>query len=204
MRRPHLRGYAELRTMRSSRNSLRKRGPLCRAPHKQGNRRAVIPLGPPDRITRGFINLHLPSNTQAILPLRGCQAGRATMVRVTMTTTSRLLAWVCLCLLVGVGPAVAQDDAGSIWGIVTDKVGGLLPGVTVTAQHAATGLARSAVTSEDGDYEIVRLPAGDYEVSVFLPGFRADPTAARVEGAETVVDSFFDDTSTPAVHSRGS
>ena len=67
-------------------------------------------------------------------------------------------------------------------------MGGLLPGVTVTAQHAATGLARSAVTSEDGDYEIARLPAGDYEVSVFLPGFRADPTAARVEGAETVVD----------------
>ncbi len=93
-----------------------------------------------------------------------------------------------LCLLVGVGPAVAQDDAGSIWGIVSDQVGGLLPGVTVTAQHAATGLARSAVTSEDGDYEIARLPAGDYEVSVVLPGFRADPTAARVEGAETVVD----------------
>ena len=47
-----------------------------------------------------------------------------------------------LCLLVGVGPAVAQD-AGSIWGIVSDQVGGLLPGVTVTAQHAATGLART-------------------------------------------------------------
>ena len=92
------------------------------------------------------------------------------------------------CLLVGIGPVIAQDDAGAIWGIVSDQTGGLLPGVTVTAQHAATGLARSAVTSEDGDYEIARLPAGDYEVSVFLPGFRADPTAARVEGAETEVD----------------
>ena len=40
-------------------------------------------------------------------------------------------------------------------------MGGVLPGVTVTAPHAATGLARTAVTSEDGDYEIARLPAGD-------------------------------------------
>ena len=103
-------------------------------------------------------------------------------------TASRLLALGVLCLLVGVGPAVTQADAGSIWGIVSDQVGGLLPGVTVTAQHAATGLARSAVTSEDGDYEIARLPAGDYEVTVFLPGFRGDPTAARVEGAEMIVD----------------
>ena len=110
------------------------------------------------------------------------------MVRVAGDDNFQIACVGVLCLLVGVGPAVAQDGAGSIWGIVGDQVGGLLPGVTVTAQHAATGLARSAVTSEDGDYEIARLPAGDYEVSVFLPGFRADPAAARVEGAETVVD----------------
>ena len=116
------------------------------------------------------------------------KAGKPTMVRVAGDNGFRIACVGVLCLLAGIGPAVAQDDAGSIWGIVTDQVGGLLPGVTVTAQHAATGLARSAVTSEDGDYEIARLPAGDYEVSVFLPGFRADPTAARVAEAETIVD----------------
>ena len=116
------------------------------------------------------------------------KAGKPTMVRVAGDNGFRIACVGVLCLLAGIEPAVAQDDAGSIWGIVSDQVGGLLPGVTVTAQHAATGLARSAVTSEDGDYEIARLPAGDYEVSVFLPGFRADPTAARVAGAETIVD----------------
>lgn len=84
--------------------------------------------------------------------------------------------------------AAGQDDAGSIWGVVADELGGLLPGVTVTVRHDATGLARSAVTGNVGSYEIARLPAGDYEVSVFLPGFRAAPTAARVAGAETIVD----------------
>ena len=131
--------------------------------------------------------MDLPRNTQAIPPL-DCRADRPTMVRVAGDDGLQIACVGVLCLLAGVGPAVAQDDAGSIWGIVSDQVGGLLPGVTVTAQHAATGLARSAVTSEDGDYEIARLPAGDYEVSVFLPGFRADPAAARVAGAETVVD----------------
>ena len=116
------------------------------------------------------------------------EAGRPTVVRVAGDNGFRIACLGVLCLLVGIGPAVAQDDAGSIWGIVSDQVGGLLPGVTVTARHAGTGLARSAVTSEDGDYEIARLPAGDYDVSVFLPGFRADPQPARVEGAETIVD----------------
>ena len=113
---------------------------------------------------------------------------RLLQARVACRRAFRIACVGVACLLVGVGPAVAQDDAGSIWGIASDQTGGLLPGVTVTAQHVATGLARSAVTSEDGDYEIARLPAGDYEVSVFLPGFRADPTAARVAGVETIVD----------------
>ena len=87
-----------------------------------------------------------------------------------------------------VAAAAAQDDAGLIWGVVVDELGGLLPGVTVTARHAATGLGRSAVTDDLGDYEITRLPAGDYEVTAFLRGFRSDPAAVAVAGGEMVVD----------------
>ena len=60
--------------------------------------------------------------------------------------------------------------------------------MTVTVRHDATGLARSAVTGNVGSYEIARLPAGDYEVTAVLPGFRGDPAAATVAGAETIVD----------------
>ena len=48
----------------------------------------------------------------------------------------------------------AQDDDGSIWGVVTDELGGLLPGVTVTARSAATGIARSGATGDVGSYEV--------------------------------------------------
>ena len=92
------------------------------------------------------------------------------------------------CLVLFYAAAVAAQDAGSIWGIVEDELGGLLPGVTVTARHSATGSARSVVTNDAGIYEIAPLPRGDYEVTVFLPGFRADPAAAAVAGSEVVVD----------------
>ena len=83
-------------------------------------------------------------------------------------------------VLFGDAAAAGRDDAGSIWGVVTDELGGLLPGVTVTARHAATGLARSAVTGNVGSYEIARLPPGAYEVTAVLPGFRAAAAAATV------------------------
>ena len=94
----------------------------------------------------------------------------------------------CCLVLFGAAAAAAQDDTGTIWGIVADEVGGVLPGVTVTARHSATGSARIAVTGDAGDYEITRLPAGAYEVTAVLPGFRADPAAATVAGTEAIVD----------------
>ena len=84
--------------------------------------------------------------------------------------------------------AAAQDDDGSIWGVVTDELGGLLPGVTVTVRSPATGIARSGVTGGVGSYEVTRLPAGDYEVTAALPGFRGAAVTATVAGAETIVD----------------
>ena len=92
------------------------------------------------------------------------------------------------CLVLFCAATAAAQDAGSIWGVAEDELGGLLPGVTVTARHSATGLARSVVTNDAGIYEIVPLPRGDYEVTVFLPGFHADPAAAAVAGSEVVVD----------------
>ena len=92
------------------------------------------------------------------------------------------------CLVLFCAVAVSAQDAGSIWGVVEDELGGLLPGVTVTARHSATGLARSVVANEAGIYVIEPLARGDYEVTVFLPGFRADPVAAAVAGSEVIVD----------------
>ena len=91
-----------------------------------------------------------------------------------------------LCLFMGAASAAAgQDDVGSLTGVVLDEIGGVLPGVTVTARSAASGLPRSTVTDAGGAYEIGGLPAGDYEVEAQLAGFLGEPSTVMVGGAAT-------------------
>jgi len=48
----------------------------------------------------------------------------------------------------------------------------VIPGATVEAKSAVTGLVYSAGSSETGNYTLPQLPAGAYEVTVTLPGFK--------------------------------
>jgi hypothetical protein len=59
-------------------------------------------------------------------------------------------------LLLALAPlaAYAQSSNGSISGTATDESGGALPGVSVTAANAATGVSRTVVSNEKGHYEI--------------------------------------------------
>src|SRR5258705_10580950 len=65
-------------------------------------------------------------------------------------------------------PGYAQE--ATVTGTVVDQTGGVLPGVTVTALHEATGNTFVAVTDERGIY---RLPVrvGTYRMQMELPGF---------------------------------
>lgn len=88
-----------------------------------------------------------------------------------MLTISRLAtAW--LVLAVFAVPAYAQRNTGDILGSVKDSSGGVLPGVTITVTHLGTGLVRTVVTNESGDYVVPSLPIGQYEVAAELPGFQ--------------------------------
>jgi hypothetical protein len=68
-------------------------------------------------------------------------------------------------------PHVAAQTAGTVTGTVTDASGAVLPGVTVTARHLATGLVRATATGDEGRYAIASLPPGLYEVRAELDGF---------------------------------
>src|SRR5688572_9749601 len=68
--------------------------------------------------------------------------------------------------------ATAQISTAELNGRVTDSSGAVLPGVTVTATQTATGLARTAVTDENGAYLLSNLPTGPYRLEVALQGFR--------------------------------
>ncbi|MCY4600717.1 MAG: TonB-dependent receptor [Acidobacteria bacterium] len=67
-------------------------------------------------------------------------------------------------------PGIA--GAQQIGGTVTDTTGGVLPGVTVEARSdALIEGVRSAITDGNGQYLIVALAVGDYDVTYSLPGF---------------------------------
>src|SRR6187549_1891837 len=69
-------------------------------------------------------------------------------------------------------PAAAQEFRGSITGTVSDHSKGVLPGVTVTATHAETGVATPVVTNSDGAYLLPFLAPGRYTVAAELMGFK--------------------------------
>src|SRR5258705_11556717 len=66
--------------------------------------------------------------------------------------------------------AMAQTTNGVISGIISDAQGGVLPGVTVTARNAETGLARTVVTESDGRFRLAALPPGRYDIRAELAG----------------------------------
>src|SRR5262249_8703815 len=84
-----------------------------------------------------------------------------------------------LCLLLLALPLCAQRITGDISGNVTDSSGAVMPNVTVTAANAATGLSRSAVTSNSGSYRSPELPIGTYKVTVSAQGFKT--TVQKIE-----------------------
>jgi hypothetical protein len=82
----------------------------------------------------------------------------------------RVLALVCALTVAVVLPAVAQDQRGSIEGIVRDTSGAVLPGVTVEVRNAA-GVVVATTTDEAGVYRFPSLASGNYTVKAELAGF---------------------------------
>src|SRR5437764_3273543 len=68
--------------------------------------------------------------------------------------------------------AAGQEFRGAITGRVSDKSGGVLPGVTVTATNVATNVSSTTVTTGEGLFTIPYLTAGTYSVAAELSGFK--------------------------------
>src|SRR2546427_641195 len=84
----------------------------------------------------------------------------------------------------------AQTFRGAIVGTVIDKTEAPVPGARVTAKNQATGLTRTTVTDDAGDYHLPELPLGDYTAVVEKEGF-APVTQANLRvdvGAERRLD----------------
>ena len=66
----------------------------------------------------------------------------------------------------------AQVLYGSVVGTVKDQTGAVVPGATVTITNAQTGQTREAVTDTAGNYSIINVLVGTYDLSVAMTGFR--------------------------------
>ncbi|HEX5235805.1 MAG TPA: carboxypeptidase regulatory-like domain-containing protein [Silvibacterium sp.] len=67
-------------------------------------------------------------------------------------------------------PAFAQVSA-SLSGHISDQSGAAVPGAMVTADNTDTGISRTVLTDPSGQYRLLELPPGHYEVHASKAGF---------------------------------
>lgn len=102
-------------------------------------------------------------------------------------TRTLMLAALAVALCAAPAPLFAQGNpTGAISGHVVDPEGLALPGVTITVTSPALQGARTAVSSEAGDYIVPFLAPGEYAVTFELSGFGTVKQNVRVQIAETL------------------
>jgi hypothetical protein len=83
----------------------------------------------------------------------------------------------CLALIIGISVAAGYaQQLGTLRGQVTDEFGGALVGATVTAVNQS-GVEKSTVTNDEGNYVIGGLAPGAYTVRAVANGFAINETA---------------------------
>src|SRR5579884_508852 len=78
----------------------------------------------------------------------------------------------------------AQIVSGTILGRAMDESGAAVPKATITLTDPATGLERSAVSDDTGNFAFPQLPPGTYALSATAAGFKT----YRVSGINLLVD----------------
>src|SRR5712692_5650223 len=68
--------------------------------------------------------------------------------------------------------AFAQTDRGTITGTIADPAGAVVAGAKVEARNVDTGTLYEVASTGTGNYTLSQLPAGTYEVSIAVPGFK--------------------------------
>jgi Outer membrane receptor for ferrienterochelin and colicins len=66
----------------------------------------------------------------------------------------------------------AQANAADLTGTVVDPNGAVVPGATVAARNLATNISRTTTSGDDGTYQFIALPPGEYEVTTEATTFK--------------------------------
>ncbi|MFW6012259.1 MAG: carboxypeptidase-like regulatory domain-containing protein, partial [bacterium] len=85
------------------------------------------------------------------------------------TTWRRALAVAAVLLLASGGAALAQEQTGNLYGVVTDPEGAALPGVRV--EVTGVGAPQTQFTDAQGQFRFLNLDPGNYQLTANLEGF---------------------------------
>jgi hypothetical protein len=89
----------------------------------------------------------------------------------TRTLKQALLICLAVISFVSVAMSQSQSNAADLQGFVRDPNGAAVKGATVTARNLATNVTRNTTTNDEGAYQIIGLPPGDYEITAEAAGF---------------------------------
>jgi hypothetical protein len=67
---------------------------------------------------------------------------------------------------------MGQSDKGTITGTIVDPAGAVIAGAPIEVKNADTGIVYDAASSATGNFTLVQVSAGKYEMSVTVPGFK--------------------------------
>lgn len=90
------------------------------------------------------------------------------------SATVEKLLLLAIVLFIGVSATIAQtqSSAADLTGTVTDPNGASVVGASVTAKSSATGITRTVTSDDNGGYQIIGLPPGEYEVTAEAATFK--------------------------------
>jgi hypothetical protein len=92
-----------------------------------------------------------------------------------------------LCLLLLALSAFGQTANGTITGTITDPAGAVVPNAMVMAKSIETGVPYPTQSTSTGNYTIINLPVGTYELTVTASGFKTyDRQPIIVQAAQVV------------------
>ena len=77
-----------------------------------------------------------------------------------------------LVVMVALVASSAQDATGRIYGTVYDRQGAVIPQAEITVTNTATQNVRNATTDNEGSFQLLALPIGNYKVTAKHAGFR--------------------------------
>ena len=87
--------------------------------------------------------------------------------------------------------ALFGQTSATLRGLITDQSGAVLPGVSISVRNQQTGVERTTLSDETGNYQVAALPIGVYQVEVMLAGMKPQNVSGlALEVGQTVIRDF--------------